>query len=80
MWQILLVMMKLAFYFLVSFVIIYDFIAVHYRQPEFAITLAIIPLALIQVSLSAYFTRVENRVGMVVTIVCFSTKQRRRKS
>lgn len=61
--------MKLSFYFVVSFVIIYGFVNVHYEQPEFALTMAIIPVAMLQIILSAFFTRRENRFGMTVTIV-----------
>ncbi|EOD43537.1 hypothetical protein UCRNP2_9767 [Neofusicoccum parvum UCRNP2] len=71
-YQIFLVLMKLSFYFLVAFVIIYGFVDVHYEQPEFALTMAIIPAAMVQVLLSAYFTRRETRIGTAATIVVYA--------
>lgn len=61
--------MKLSFYFLVSFVIIYGFVNVHYEQPEFALTMAIIPVAMLQILLSAFSARHENRFFMLISIV-----------
>ncbi|KAH7060447.1 hypothetical protein B0J12DRAFT_695823 [Macrophomina phaseolina] len=71
-YQIYLVLMKLAFYFVVSFVIIYGFVNVHYEQPEFALTMAIIPVAMLQVILSTFFIRRENRVGMIAAILVYA--------
>ncbi|KAF4300859.1 hypothetical protein GTA08_BOTSDO10826 [Botryosphaeria dothidea] len=71
-YQVFLVLMKLSFYFVVSFVIIYGFVNVHYEQPEFALTMAIIPVAMLQIILSAFFTRRENGFGMTVTILVYA--------
>ncbi|KAB2574088.1 hypothetical protein BFW01_g1419 [Lasiodiplodia theobromae] len=71
-YQVFLVLMKLSFYFLVSFVIIYGFVDVHYEQPEFALTMAIIPVAMLQILLSAFAARHENRFFMLISILVYA--------
>ncbi|KAL0262410.1 hypothetical protein SLS55_003856 [Diplodia seriata] len=68
-YQVYLVLIKLAFYFVFAFVVIYAFVNVHYTQPEFALTLAVIPLSLLTIAAAVYSTRKEARLGMALTIV-----------
>ncbi|OMP85041.1 UPF0658 Golgi apparatus membrane protein [Diplodia seriata] len=70
--QVFLVCMKLSFYFLVSFVIIYGFVNVHYEQPEFALTMAVIPVAMLQILLSAFAARHENRFWMLISVLVYA--------
>lgn len=72
--QMYLVLIKLTFYFVFSFVIIYAFVNVHYAQPEFPLTLAVIPISLLQVGLAVYYTRTEAKLGMAATIVRLVSK------
>ncbi|KAL1639335.1 hypothetical protein SLS58_008048 [Diplodia intermedia] len=71
-YQVFLVCMKLSFYFLVSFVIIYGFVNVHYEQPEFALTMAVIPVAMLQILLSAFAARHENRFWMLISVLVYA--------
>lgn len=61
--------MKLGVYFFITFLVLYGVINVHYAMPEFAIVMALIPAALVQISLSVYFARKENKIGMALLIV-----------
>lgn len=82
--QVYLVLIKLSFFFMFSFIIIYAFVNVHYEQPEFSLALAVIPIGLIQVGLAVYYTRMEAKIGMCVTIVSHpfypSNKKERKKA
>jgi uncharacterized RDD family membrane protein YckC len=72
--QVLLVVIKLEGYFLVAFVIMYGMIDVHYEIPEFPLTIAIIPLLWIQVAMTIYFTKRENKFGAIMAIVSYFVK------
>lgn len=67
--QIYLVFLKYTPYFIFAFVIIYAFINVHFAQPEFSLTLCIIPGVLLHLAFAVYFIRNENRIGMFVILV-----------
>ncbi|KAK7720423.1 hypothetical protein SLS57_005512 [Botryosphaeria dothidea] len=70
-YQVFLVLMKLGVYFFIAFLVLYGVINVHYAMPEFAIVMALIPAALVQISLSVYFARKENKIGMALLILLF---------
>ncbi|KAF9631916.1 hypothetical protein BFW01_g2778 [Lasiodiplodia theobromae] len=70
-YQVYLVLIKLSFFFMFCFIIIYAFVNVHYEQPEFSLAIAVIPISLIQVGLAVYYTRMEAKIGMCVTIVIY---------
>jgi hypothetical protein len=59
-------------YFLIAFVVLYGLINVHYVQPEFGITMALIPALGIQVAMTIVFTRSENVLGALAAIVSTS--------
>lgn len=66
-----LVILKFKFFFIVGFIIVYDLIDVHYNEPEFSLTMAIMPAALIHVGLAVHFVRIETRIGMAFVLVSF---------
>jgi hypothetical protein len=70
--QILLVLVRVEPYFLIAFVVLYGLVNVHYVQPEFGLTMALIPALGIQVALTVVFTRSENVPGALVAIVSTS--------
>ncbi|CAO2650489.1 Nn.00g017810.m01.CDS01 [Neocucurbitaria sp. VM-36] len=63
-YQVYLVIMKFALFFLTAFILVYDILDVHFVEPEFSLTMAIIPAALIHAVLAVYCVRVETVVGM----------------
>ncbi|EOA84372.1 uncharacterized protein SETTUDRAFT_21723 [Exserohilum turcica Et28A] len=67
-YQIYLVTLKYTPYFIFSFIIIYGIIDVHYREPEFSLTMAIIPATLIHLGLAVYFVRHEKRFAMFLIL------------
>ena len=70
--QIYLVILKFTPFFIVAFIIVYDLIDVHYVEPEFSLTLAIIPAAIIHVGLAVYLVRIESYIGMLLVLVSLS--------
>ncbi|KAF1840893.1 uncharacterized protein K460DRAFT_321489 [Cucurbitaria berberidis CBS 394.84] len=68
-YQVYLVLMKFTVLFLTCFIIIYDFINVHYMEPEFSLTISIIPAALLHAVLAAYCVRVETAIGMALIML-----------
>ncbi|KAH7075769.1 hypothetical protein BKA63DRAFT_543122 [Paraphoma chrysanthemicola] len=68
-YQVLLVLIRIEVYFVIGFVLLYGLVDVHYEQPEFALTIAIIPALVIQVALTIIFTKSENVFGAAVAIV-----------
>ncbi|OJJ76053.1 hypothetical protein ASPBRDRAFT_51724 [Aspergillus brasiliensis CBS 101740] len=65
-----LVLVKFDFFFLVGFIIQYDLIDVHFLEPEYSLTLALIPAAMLVMTLGAYFVRREYRIPTVIIAVC----------
>jgi hypothetical protein len=58
-------------YFYISFVALYGLVDVHFKQPEFTVTMVLIPLGLLHLVLVAYWTRLENTFGTILAIVSF---------
>ncbi|KAF9872933.1 hypothetical protein CkaCkLH20_09443 [Colletotrichum karsti] len=52
--QTFLVFLKISPLFIILFVIVYSFVEVHYKQPEFALTLALVPAILIHSVYAGY--------------------------
>lgn len=69
-------MLKFTPFFIITFIIVYDIIDVHYVQPEFGLTLAIIPGALIHVAIAVFSVRHENWFGMIFVIVSLASHSR----
>lgn len=51
------------------FIMVYNFVDVHYVEPEFSLTMSIVPLELIHAALAAYCVRTETKVGMAFIMV-----------
>jgi hypothetical protein len=62
-------LIKFDFYYLVGFVIQYDLVDVHFKEPEYSLTMALIPAALLLMVLGAYFVRREYRVATIFIAV-----------
>jgi hypothetical protein len=67
--QILLVLIRVEPYFLIAFVVLYGLVNVHFAQPEFGLTMALVPALGIQVALTVVFTRSENVLGTLAALV-----------
>lgn len=68
-YQVLLVLMRIEVYFLIGFVVLYALLPVHFQQPEFGLTFAMIPAVTIQVLLTILFTKSENYTGAIFAIL-----------
>ncbi|KAJ4357705.1 uncharacterized protein N0V89_002281 [Didymosphaeria variabile] len=68
-YQVYLVILKFTPFFIIAFILLYDLVDVHYEEPEFSLTMAIIPAALIHVGLAIYFVRIETGVGMIFVLL-----------
>ncbi|KAL4920006.1 hypothetical protein BDW62DRAFT_29897 [Aspergillus aurantiobrunneus] len=69
-YEIYLVLNKFDFYYLVGFIIQYNLVDVHFKEPEYSLTMALIPAALLLMSLGAYFVRREYRVATIFIAIC----------
>lgn len=67
--QIYLGFLKYTPYFVFAFILIYGLINVHYIEPEFSLTMAIIPATLLHLALAVYFVRHEIRICMILVLV-----------
>ncbi|KAH7186283.1 uncharacterized protein B0J16DRAFT_343432 [Fusarium flagelliforme] len=63
-----LVFLKVSVLLIILFVIVYGFINVHYVQPEFGLTMAIMPIAIIHAILASICVKREYLPGMIVVI------------
>ncbi|KAL5355923.1 hypothetical protein BJX96DRAFT_171119 [Aspergillus floccosus] len=68
-YEIYLVLIKFDFYFLVGFIIQYNLVDVHFQEPEYSLTMALIPAALLLMTLGAYFVRREHRIVTILTAI-----------
>uniref|UniRef100_A0A093VGX9 Uncharacterized protein n=1 Tax=Talaromyces marneffei PM1 TaxID=1077442 RepID=A0A093VGX9_TALMA len=63
-----LVLILFDLYFLVGFMIQYNLVNVHFIEPEFSLTMALIPTVVMVLVLSVYFVRYENKIGTIIVI------------
>ncbi|QMW26926.1 hypothetical protein G4B84_002215 [Aspergillus flavus NRRL3357] len=70
-YEIYLVLIKFDFFFLTGFIIQYDLIDVHFAEPEYSLTMALIPASLLVMVAGIYCVKSGLRVAMMVVIVCF---------
>ncbi|KAF5002757.1 hypothetical protein FGRMN_155 [Fusarium graminum] len=63
-----LVFLKVSVLLIILFVIVYGFVTVHYVQPDFGLTMTIIPIAVIHAVLASMCVRGEYLPGMIVVI------------
>lgn len=67
--QIYLVLIKLDFYFITVFLVQYALIDVHFEEPEFALTSALLPASFLMMVLAIWFVRREWKAAMISVIV-----------
>lgn len=63
------VLIKFDFFFLTGFIIQYDLIDVHFAEPEYSLTMALIPASLLVMVAGIYCVKSGLRVAMMVVIV-----------
>jgi hypothetical protein len=63
------VLIRIEPYFFIAFVITYGIVNVHFVEPEFGLTMALIPALALLVVATIYFTRAENTFGALIAIV-----------
>ncbi|KAF7718677.1 Uncharacterized protein PECH_001455 [Penicillium ucsense] len=68
-YEVYLVLIKSKFYFITVFIIQYDLIDVHFQQPEFALTLAILPASFIMMALAIWAVRKEWTLATIFVIL-----------
>lgn len=64
--------LKISVLFVILFIVVYGFINVHYEEPEFGLTMAILPVSVIHAVLAAYCVTNEHKTGMFVVMVGIS--------
>lgn len=62
-------LLKVDFYFIVGFILQYNLIDVHFDEPEYSLTMTLIPVTLIIMVAGIYCVRSERRVLMVCVSV-----------
>ncbi|KAF3396916.1 hypothetical protein DPV78_007392 [Talaromyces pinophilus] len=70
-YEVYLVLITFDIYFLVGFIIQYNLVDVHFVEPEFSLTMALIPAVVMITVLSVHFIRHENRIGTVIILISY---------
>ena len=63
--------MKFDFFFFLGFIIQLVVIVTKTNDPEFALTIVTIPITIVILLSAAYFTRIENKAGMIIVIILY---------
>ncbi|CAG8030853.1 unnamed protein product [Penicillium salamii] len=70
-YEIYLVLVKVAVFFIICFVLQYGLVDVHFEEPEFGLTMALLPATLLLMILGVYVVRFERKWPMGFVIVCY---------
>ncbi|CRL24471.1 unnamed protein product [Penicillium camemberti] len=70
-YEIYIVLIKLIFFFLTGFILQYNLIDVHFDEPEYSLTMALIPAAFIMIMLGIYFVKHEKTYPMIPILLCY---------
>ncbi|CAI7587079.1 unnamed protein product [Penicillium manginii] len=70
-YEVFLVLTKLNFFFSVGFIIQYNLIDVHFEEPEYSLTMALIPVVFFAMILGIWFVRKEWKWAMIGIIICY---------
>ncbi|GFF46142.1 hypothetical protein IFM46972_07970 [Aspergillus udagawae] len=63
-YKVYLVLIKFDFFFLVAFIVQYDLIDVHFKEPEYSLTMAFIPASLLVMVFGIYCVKAELKIAM----------------
>ncbi|KAI9376527.1 hypothetical protein BJX61DRAFT_530822 [Aspergillus egyptiacus] len=70
-YEIYIVLLKVDFYFIVGFILQYNLINVHFDEPEYSLTMALIPVTLIVMLSGLYFVRSERKIPTICITICY---------
>ncbi|KAF4974887.1 hypothetical protein FZEAL_8269 [Fusarium zealandicum] len=70
-YQIYIALLKFDFFFFLGFIVQFVVVVAETNDPEFALTIATIPVTILILLAAAFFTRRENKPGMVCVIILY---------
>ncbi|KAJ5939406.1 hypothetical protein N7466_002540 [Penicillium verhagenii] len=70
-YEVFLVLIKLLFYFMIGFIVQYNLVYVHFVEPEYTLTMLLIPATFVTVVLGIWFVQKEKTIGVIAVIVCY---------